>query len=356
MKTPVAYFEITNKCNLNCQTCYNRSGLNAARHEITLTQLQKAVKTLLPFGLRRVLLSGGEPTLHTEFNDILDFIEETLNKNPEFSFGIVTNGSSRNPKFIELLNKNERLTLQVSLDGSNEVENAKTRDSGSFAEAVDFIRFIDKRAHKTHLNIPFQPLLKMVISQYNIHDVEAFFRLAVSLGFVPEFSYIYKSGNASDNWEEKRLTAQQKLNILRLVNKLNSELGVEALLPLCTNTCPYAENADAMSICVKVDGSIQPCQSLYNDKYTFGNIFDFDLQMFKQKVDDFVKLAKERIHCDYNCRKCLLRDNCGKGCLAEAVNLFDDPLSDDGGCEFRKLQFLGFDLPQSKFFYEQTTK
>ena len=30
--------------------------------------------------------------------------------------------------------------------------------------------------------------------------------------------------------------------------------------------------------------------------------------------------------------------------MAAAVNLHGDPLGDDGECQYRKMQFLGFDL------------
>ena len=76
MRVKSAYFEITNRCNLNCKTCYNRSGVNTERKEISKAQLQKAIDLLIPFGVRRILLSGGEPTVHTEFNEIMDLIDE----------------------------------------------------------------------------------------------------------------------------------------------------------------------------------------------------------------------------------------------------------------------------------------
>ena len=34
MKVKTVYVEITNQCNLNCRTCYNRSGLNRERREL----------------------------------------------------------------------------------------------------------------------------------------------------------------------------------------------------------------------------------------------------------------------------------------------------------------------------------
>jgi len=336
MRVKVAYFEITNICNLNCETCYNRSGLNSQRREISAQQLRESMEILLPLGLHRVLISGGEPTLHSRFEDILDLINEY----PQLSFGIVTNGTIHNQKLIDMLNTTDRFTLQISLDGSCEEQNAQTRGAGNFQKAVDFARQI-------HKNDP-GPLLKMVLSQNNIEDAEAFYRLAVSAGFIPEFSFIYKSGNGSDGWDNKALTSKQKLWLLRLVDKLNKELETDALLPLCTDTCPYIKNAGEMSVCIKTDGAVQPCQMLYDGNYSLGNIFDFDLSCFEQKVNDFISLTRQRARCDFDCYKCMLRETCGRGCLAAAVNLCGDPFGDDGECGFRKLQFVGYDLRNLK--------
>ena len=345
MKIKVAYFEILNICNLNCQTCYNSSGFDGEhkeKREISVLQLRQAIETLLPLGLNRVLLSGGEPLLHTDFNGVLGLVNDYLRlveKYPTLSFGIVTNGTVHNQKLIDMLNTNDRFTLQISLDGSCEEQNAKIRGAGNFKKTIEFAKQIKKKNPK--------PLLKMVITKDSINDVEPFYRLAVSLGFMPEFAFIYKSGNACEDWKNKALSAQQKLHVLRLMDKLNNELNVKPFMPLCTNTCPYVEDTDSMSVCIKTNGTIQPCQALYDDAHSIGNIFDFNLSNFENKVKSFAELAKKRTQQDYGCLKCPLKTNCGKGCLAEAVNLHGNPLGNDMGCEFRKMQLWGYDLKEA---------
>jgi radical SAM protein with 4Fe4S-binding SPASM domain len=332
MRVKSAYFEITNRCNLNCKTCYNRSGLNTKRKEISKAQLKKAIELLIPFGVQRILLSGGEPTVHTEFNEILDLIDEY----PELSFGIVTNGTVCNQKLIDRLNDKGDITLQISLDGSNEEQNSKTRGKGSFEKTLSLATKIHSPGEK--------PLLKMVISQSNFDDIEDFYKLAISIGFVPEFAFIYRSGNGSDKWEDKQLTAQQKLLALRLIDKLNKEYNTSAVLPLCTIKCPYVKSTEDLSLCIKTNGSIQPCQTLYSDAYSIGNIFHFDMDYNTQRINWISNIAKKRYETDYNCNSCLLREGCGKGCMAMAVNLYNDPLAKDGDCRFRKLQFIGYSL------------
>ena len=188
------------------------------------------------------------------------------------------------------------------------------------------------------------PLLKMVISQSNYADVEDFCGLALSLGFTPELAFIYKSGNGSDGWSSKELTSIQKLKILKLAERINKEKNADIFLPICTTKCPLAEGLNDLSFCVKVDGSIQPCQSLYSEKYTVGNVLSFDKKLFLHNINNISDLARQRCEQDYGCKKCMLNDICGRGCMAEAANLYDNPLANDGNCEYRKQQFININL------------
>lgn len=332
MNIKTVYVEITNFCSLNCITCYNRSGLNCQRTELSFEQIENIIKLFTPLGLKRFLLSGGEPTLHSEFDKILNLID----KYPKINFGIVTNGTNHNKKLLECLNTRENLKLQISLDGSCEEINSKTRGIGNFKKTLSFAKQI-RTAH----NIP---LLKMVISQGNYDDVENFCNLAISLGFTPELAFIYKSGNGCDDWNTKELTSIQKLKILKLVERINKERNAGIFLPICTTKCPLADGLNELSFCIKVDGSIQPCQSLYSEKYTVGNVLFFDKKLFLQNINNISDLARQRCEQDYGCEKCMLNDICGRGCMAEAVNLHDNPFASDGNCEYRKQQFINFNL------------
>lgn len=332
MRLKTVYTEITNRCNLNCVTCYNRSGHNLHTKEISIEQIEYIMRLCSQYGAQRFLFSGGEPSLHTHFHELLRLLE----RYPQFEYGFVTNGTVHDQDWIDFLNTHDNITVQVSLDGASEQSNRLTRGANHFDRAVEFVRKLHLRTQK--------PLLKMVVSQNNIGDVEAFYRLAVSLNCVPEFAYIYKSGNGSDDWESKALSPQQKLSVLRMVKTLNREYALDAYLPKCTVRCPYTNDEVKMSVCIKTNGNIQPCQSLYSDEFTLGNVFAFEENEILARVNALVAIAKERLTKDYDCEKCLLRSGCGKGCMAEAVNNFGDPLAQDGNCLFRKLQFLDLHL------------
>ena len=328
MLIQTAYLEITNRCNLNCSTCFNRSGLSKETKELSAAQIVHIIELLIPFGLKRVLLSGGEPVLNTDFNKILELTDQY----PDLSFGVVTNGTIHHEKLIQYVNTRPNLTLQISLDGSCEEINAKTRGLGHFQETLAFAQ----KVHPKHTT----PLLKMVVSQNNLTDIEDFCSLTRSLGFLAEFAFINRSGNAADSWENKELTPQQKLQVLNRVKEINQQYQTDIFLPLCTSSCPLSTESPALSISIKTDGSIQPCQSLYDETFCLGNIFSFDEELFVHRTKALCQLAHTRTTRDYQCHKCLLNSTCGRGCMAEAFYMHQDPLANDEGCAFRKLQLL----------------
>jgi 7,8-dihydro-6-hydroxymethylpterin dimethyltransferase len=66
--------EITDRCNLTCPTCYAGSGPDHGRHR-TLEEVKKMLDAVVTNEHEPdvVQLSGGEPTLHPEFFEILDY-------------------------------------------------------------------------------------------------------------------------------------------------------------------------------------------------------------------------------------------------------------------------------------------
>ncbi|MBE6563768.1 MAG: radical SAM protein [Ruminococcaceae bacterium] len=332
MNIKTVYVEITNRCNLNCQTCYNRSGMNRVTKEISPEQIEAICRRFRPYGMNRLLLSGGEPSLHSRFFDVLALADQY----PDMTFGIVTNGTNSDPRFIEAVNCHGNMFIQISLDGASEESNAKTRGAGNFEKTLSFARQIhtEGRPH----------LLKMVISKSNIDDVEPFYRLALSLGYQPEFAFIYRSGNADSDWEKKALTAMEKFRLMKRIDRLNEDLHGNAFLPRCTVRCPFTRGADSLSLCIRTDGGIQPCQMLYDSRFSLGNIFETPNADLENAFRKMCETAKKRLETDYGCSRCLLRNGCGHGCMAAAVCLNGDPLADDGDCAFRKSIFLGYDL------------
>ncbi len=133
LKSPVPslrYLElqITDKCNLRCRHCYiGESGSD----ELSLNEIRAVLSEFEAMQGLRVLITGGEPLLHSGFMDLNEML-------PEFSLRkiLFTNGALLDKGKIAQLKVDE---VQISIDGLEDAHDA-LRGQGSFSTAVDAIR------------------------------------------------------------------------------------------------------------------------------------------------------------------------------------------------------------------------
>jgi len=107
--------DLTTACNFNCPHCVDSKIINAGKI-LNTEDVKQTIDTLKSHGLKSVILiGGGEPTLHRNFEKIVRHL-----KNKNLQVGIVTNGSRLHliKKTAEILEEND--WLRISLDAANE--------------------------------------------------------------------------------------------------------------------------------------------------------------------------------------------------------------------------------------------
>src|SRR3712207_347384 len=86
--------EISTFCNLRCPNC-DRSSPQAPSDEcMSIEQIERFVaeSVELDWPWERVVILGGEPTLHPDFDDVLDVLGKYHRHRPETVFRMYTNG------------------------------------------------------------------------------------------------------------------------------------------------------------------------------------------------------------------------------------------------------------------------
>lgn len=321
-----AYVEITNKCNLNCMHCYNASGSSKSRIELPADVLEKIFVSLhMNSGLSAFDISGGEPLLHSQWGQVLDVMEKLR----DFSFFVVTNGTVRDDRFYNLLETDSRFMVQFSIDGVDEETHAKTRGKGNFKKTIENLSSLKPKV---------RPVIKMVVSRYNHDQIEDYFKLAMEYNCKPSFAFAEKMGHADENWQDIGLDPYEKLSVTEQIDVMKNKYGIDTITPYALFHCPLVKESEPLNICIKSDGRIQPCQNLYDSRFTIGSAYDLNYSSMKNNVDNLRDILQERQKADFGCAKCMNRDICTKGCVASAFNHTGSVFSDDGDCRFRKLQ------------------
>ena len=257
-------FHINNSCNLKCKHCYegNQKGILQWSFDEFTQAVEKLWCAFEKWGVQgEISLIGGEPTLHPEYYRFVDYLSD---RGDVVAISILTNGTRIDDKFIANALRN-KCTVQVSIDGIDEVHHDNIRGAGNYKKVTDGIKRLTANG--------IYPSVHYVISKDTIPFVDSFFDNLINLGIKQiSFSRLVPFGRASTHdilqpnelkdvydslYEKKRKYAQLGLNIM-------------ATRPLwCTygysGRCPVA----IQTITILEDGTIMPCRRL---PISIGNI------------------------------------------------------------------------------------
>jgi MoaA/NifB/PqqE/SkfB family radical SAM enzyme len=160
--------ELTNRCNLSCGHCFEER--HAATGDLPLEVLEKVFREGKSCGIEQVSFTGGEPTIHRQFEEIVDLVSQA-----GYPFSFVSNGVSF-PRIYPLLVKHHKWFRGVtfSLDGAREETHDRLRAKGSYRSVM---RAISICAFKE-----FSFTLNMVLTAQNRNEIGEMVGLAEQLG------------------------------------------------------------------------------------------------------------------------------------------------------------------------------
>ncbi len=167
-KTSRIVIELTNRCNLNCNHCFD--GRHGGKGEINIETVAKVLNSARLHGINYLSFTGGEPTLHNRFMDILRITSEA-----GYKFGFVTNGWNFAEIYEKLLQFKKKLTvITFSLDSAREELHDRIRGNGSYRRVMQAVSICVVK------NIPFT--FNSVISSCNSKELSEVVELAHKLG------------------------------------------------------------------------------------------------------------------------------------------------------------------------------
>lgn len=154
--------QITEKCNFACKHCFLGE---KSFSELSVNQIKAILKEFEEMQGLRVLITGGEPLVHRQFEEINECLPDFLIRKVLF-----TNGSLLSKKILKRLHVNE---IQISIDG---LENAhdSLRGKGTYRLAMEAV----KRA----INSGFEVSISTMVHSHNLEDFDEMGKLFRELG------------------------------------------------------------------------------------------------------------------------------------------------------------------------------
>ncbi len=267
---------ITQKCNFNCLHCLDKCPINK---ELSYS---KFVKLLNNYKFENLFFTGGEPCLHSQFEEI---IKETAKRN--ISFSLVSNGTFLKKysllfKYIPLIKK-----INLSLNGLEKIHD-KIRRKGSFSQVLKAIEFYKKNGLDVIINYQ--------VIEGGVNEFEEFIHYMAKIGIKKvRVSAIIRNGfndalvisiNSRKKIYEKLVPYSKKYNLSLTVSPaLFSPLGVEM--------CKVF--SDQKNVDVDVNGKFYFCCNLKLNKGIYGTIGDSKQTLLNRKNHLSMKIRDDRM-------------------------------------------------------------
>ncbi len=280
---PSIVIELTNHCNLSCQHCFD--GRHSADGFLKVGTIAKILQNAPEYGCNSVSFTGGEPTLHPEFTEILDMVCKA-----GYKYGFVTNGWNFTETFEDLLPfRNGLNAITFSLDGAREETHDSLRGKGSYRRVMRAISICVVK------DIPFT--FNTVITSHNRNELKEMPELATKLG---------SRGLRFGHLIHTPLTIEQNLDISpdeqseteAIILQLQKSFNIPIVMApghYTTNLFPCAP-LQMQEINIDWQGNVTMCCHLSGHGNGTGNrdvIGNLDEMSFPEAYGLFVNLNKE---------------------------------------------------------------
>ncbi|MCR6109027.1 radical SAM protein [Bacillus sp. A301a_S52] len=331
----IAGLIITDDCNLHCPHCYSKNNNNFFEYD----QILKIIDELNDNDVINIYITGGEPFLHPNILEIIQYI-----KTKKAILTIHTNGILLNKEIIfelsELLNKND--TLQISLDGIKLETNLKTR-------TINLDNYLTiKKNIRSLICSGLQVKLNITVTNHNIKELLDIYITAEELGvqsiaysslFVTnnKFTFPPTSYNLIKEFEKVLKYATDKKFPVKIVqNPLAVTCGNKNIISIIEekygqDSIPiYDCPAGTTGIEINHDGEVYACPFLREKKFSAGNIFTQRLHHIWQEGFNWDFLRENKSN-NYN--NCKYYDFCKGACPAQSYYMYGTLNQCDPRCE-----------------------
>ncbi len=270
--------ELTYSCNLYCRHCYAMSS-SAHKYMMPLDKVLEVFEKIDSWGVRVIELTGGEPTIHPNFPEILEASLDYFDL-----IGIITNGLRVTRRMIHVLKKApHRFMVQVDLDGASEGYVDWFRGKkGTFKKEMQAIREISE------LGILVR--VAMIVTPQNLDQVEKTAELARSLG-ASSFgvSPVIPQGRAQD--ESLLLSPSEYERFLNIWEDLKNKYPhfVFQLEEFAHQSFQGNCGAGSRTVAITPYGDIKICQMSSTNILYYGNVFEHDVsQIFGKPIVSYI--------------------------------------------------------------------
>lgn len=310
---------INGKCSKNCEFCFQDKEFRSKK-DMGIKMFKDIVDWLInshtPGTEVRIALLGGEPTIHPQFDDMLNYIIlKQLNSERKIKFLLISNGDNIEKHISKLKEiKNTSILLNISSMLSDE-------------EVLNKLNILTKN------NIHFVP--SFTVSTYSILNNLKF--ICDNFKTIEKFRIASASDSLQTSFDYFTINKKYILEAYRYLTKENREISMDCTkIPKCVFTKKEWDDFDFLNVVYRgenpmgascsssmgdilPDGTITHCMPLYNMKHEKLKYSDFDnvFQAFTYTHRLLVPRVIEKMEKSDKCKNCIeyKTGRCFAGCL-----------------------------------------
>lgn len=295
--------ELTNRCNLKCIHCLRSKNPDTLSFE----KIKEIVLESRGLGTFDFTITGGEPSLHSDFWQILDFISKH-----EMIITLFTDAVWYDERFIKRLQNYNVASIHISFYSlKKEVYEKIVGEAGVFKKYISNLMYFKK------YKLPVK--LKTLVMTLNETELPALSHFAEINNFDWQYNYlIFPRNDFSKDVLKYRLSDKSLM-------KLKSEGYVGHFDPHRTSSEYYICNMGRTLIDISAAGNVYPCIAF---RKSVGNVYKSslsDIWRNSKFLNEIRCLAAPQFEC-FSCRHNAYCNRCPGLAFAEHGDFLKKPM------------------------------
>lgn len=352
MYRPVIFWNVTDRCNLACTHCYNRSGPGRTTGgELSTTEALGVIDDLADMGVPLILFTGGEPLMREDLFDLAGHARDRGLK-----MALSTNGTLITPAIARRIKASAIEYAGISLDGATAGTHDRFRNhAGAFEQTI--AAFAACKAAGLRCGV------RVTLTKENAPELEALIDRSLALGASRFCLYwLVPSGRGNESYARLQLSPPEVVEALSLLYRKAKETDAGAMEFLTVDApqdcvhllaameadgsddLPAARNllaslgggcsAGTRVANIDAKGNVWPCQFARSPEFHAGNVRNrpFSTLWADEENPALALFRRKDAAFTGRCGACLYRKLCGGGCRVRAHAAAGDFFAEDPFC------------------------
>ena len=334
----VLYLHLTNKCNLKCPYCYNKTDRETkiklekkglVSPTMSTGEFKEVIGSAIAHGLQGLFFTGGEPLLRPDAMELVLFARQQSDLRvargaEPVELQMLTNAILVDDEVARQMC--ERLdTVTISLDGHEQHLHEEQRGKRTFEPTIRGIKRIVEMRKRLGVRTPRIALVP-ALTQQTIGFMKEIYEFGLDvLGADTLAPIIFQAGDhqAVSLRQIPQLTdyetALARTNAYLDERRQRRNEPAAAIRPLSRrNQCGVGNG----EISVDPGGFVYPCQMLHYDEFICGNVREHDIKDIFQESPVMRQARGTTVETLPVCSHCDFRYLCHGGCRATAYNVY----------------------------------